>query len=235
MELVLYKKKNGPRLSFDKKWAKRIIDQSRHFIISGLLVLIYTQIDKIMIGSMLGSRSLGLYSAALKLCTIWSFVPEAIISSAKTIIFSLKQSKNNYLIRLKQTYFIVFWGCSFVAAIITLCGPLLINVVFGEDYSDAVTTLQILVWFMPLSQLGAARNIWLISENLSRYAKRFAAYGVVVNIGMNAILIPIMGINGAALATVITEVVTCFIAPLFYKETRKGASLICSSLCLNLK
>lgn len=235
VELVLYKKKNGPRLSFDKKWAKRIIDQSRHFIISGLLVLIYTQIDKIMIGSMLGSRSLGLYSAALKLCTIWSFVPEAIISSAKTIIFSLKQSKNNYLIRLKQTYFIVFWGCSFVAAIITLCGPLLINVVFGEDYSDAVTTLQILVWFMPLSQLGAARNIWLISENLSRYAKRFAAYGVVVNIGMNAILIPIMGINGAALATVITEVVTCFIAPLFYKETRKGASLICSSLCLNLK
>ena len=100
VELVLYKEKNGPRISFDKKWAKRIIDQSRHFIISGLLVLIYTQIDKIMIGSMLGSRSLGLYSAALKLCTIWSFVPEAIISSAKTIIFSLKQSKNNYLIRL---------------------------------------------------------------------------------------------------------------------------------------
>jgi len=64
---------------------------------------------------------------------------------------------------------------------------------------------------------------WLIvCEGKQKYAKWFAIVGVVTNILLNVILIPIMGITGAAIATAMTQIATALIAPLFFKEVREA-------------
>lgn len=235
MLFIFYKKIKGPKLSINKSLGKALLKQSHHFIISGIMVLIYTQIDKIMIGQMQNEFELGLYSAALTICTLCSFVPEAILISARASIFGAKQSGKNYLRKLKQTYAIIFWVCSAMSLIISLLSPIIINIIYGEQYLGAIPTLCLLVWYVPLSQLGVARGIWIVSENKNKYSKYYTFWGVIMNICLNAFMIPLWGILGATIATIITELFTLFITPLFYKETRIHTKYVIESIIFNFK
>lgn len=229
-----YKKKNGQKLKFNYKLGKELLKKSYHFIFSGIMIVIYTQIDKIMIGSMIDEAHVGFYSAALSLCSAWAFVPSAIITSARPSIYSSQKNGNKlYLKRLKQTFCIIFWICIAFGIIISLFSKLIVKILYGEQYYGAIIPLLILIWHVPFSQLGQARSIWIVGEGLNKYTKYYLMWGAILNIVLNSILIPIIGINGAAIATLITEVFVCVITPLFYKDTRKFTKLLFEGVTFN--
>lgn len=232
---IFYKKNRGQTLNLNFSFGKKLLGKSYHFIISGIMVLIYTQIDKIMIGQMLDEKQLGLYSAALAVCTLTSFVPDAILTSARATVFNAKQSGEHYLKRLKQTYALVFWVCTAMAFTISIASPLVVNIIYGEQYIDAIPTLSLLVWYIPLSYLGTARAIWIVTENKNKYSKYYTFWGVAMNVGLNAFMIPMWGILGATIATIITEMFTLFITPLFYKGTRIHTKYVIEAITFNFK
>lgn len=55
----------------------RLLRKSYHFIISGLAVTFYMQIDKIMIAKFLNTEAVGIYTAAATVAALWEFVPNA--------------------------------------------------------------------------------------------------------------------------------------------------------------
>lgn len=230
--LIFYKKMNGQKLTLDIDMGKYLLGKSYHFIISGIMVTIYTQIDKLMIGSMINETELGYYSAALTICSMWVFVPEAILTSAKPSIFQAKKENINYLKRLKQVYAIIFWLCVSVALFITIFSKYIVLIIYGKEYLKAVSVLRYLIWYVPFSQLGLARGIWIVSEEKNKYSKKYMLWGVIMNVTLNYILIPKIGILGATVATIITELFTCFITPLFYKETRIHTKYLLKSIFL---
>ena len=233
--LIFYRKNHGQRIAVNFSLGKNLLGRSYHFIITGVMVLIYTQIDKIMIGQMLDEYQLGLYSAALSVCTLTSFVPDAILTSARATVFNAKQSGEYYLKRLKQTYAIIFWVCAGIAFLISVAAPIIINIIYGEQYIGAVATLSLLVWYVPLSYLGLARGIWIVTEDKNKYSKYYTFWGVIMNVGLNAFMIPLWGILGATIATIITELFTLFITPLFYKETRIHTKYVLEAITFNFK
>lgn len=233
--LIFYKKNNGQRISINFSLGKNLLNRSYHFIITGIMVLIYTQIDKLMIGQMLDEYQLGLYSAALSVCTLTSFVPDAILTSARAAVFNAKQSGEHYLKRLKQTYAIIFWICAGMALIISIAAPLIVNIIYGEQYMGAISTLSLLVWYIPLSYLGSARGIWIVTEDKNKYSKYYTFWGVAMNVGLNVFMIPLWGIWGAAIATIITELFTLLITPLFYKGTRIHTKYVLEAITFNFK
>lgn len=87
----MYKRNNGQKLQFSYTEAKYLLKNSYHFIFSGLLVTLYTQMDKIMIGSYYTSQEVGLYSAATTISSMWGFIPEALINSIRPSIFEAKK------------------------------------------------------------------------------------------------------------------------------------------------
>lgn len=231
MLLYFYKKNEGQDLTFSTETARYLLGKSHHFIIANIIVSVYLQIDKIMIVNLLGNVQLGIYSAAYTICVAWGFLQEAIITSIRPSIFHAKQySEDAYLKKLKQLYFILFWVSVFISAIISISAPLLINVLFGIEYKDAAFVTSVMVWFMPLSTLGSARNVWLVSEDNGKYTKYFLTYGVVVNVALNLLWLPSKGIAGAAVATIITEIVTLFLAPLLYKSTRRHNRIVIDAI-----
>ena len=66
----------------------------------------------------------------------------------------------------------------------------------------------------------------------NKYVKYYLAIGVVVNLVLNLLLIPTIGIEGAALATLITQITTSLIGPLFFKETRVHTKIVWESFIL---
>lgn len=228
---IFYKKQGGSSFTFTISAAKYLLGKSHHFIAANIMSLTYVQIDKVMIGNMTNSAQLGLYSAALMISTAWLFLPDSLITSFRpTILSSRLISRTLFLSKLKQLYFTVFWLCTVVCLLITIFAPLIVPFLFGEDYSDSIVVLQVAVWFVPFSILGTARGIWIVGEEKGAYVKYYLFCGVLMNISLNLILIPAAGILGAAIASVITEFFTCFIAPMFFKETRVHSKIVTQAI-----
>lgn len=231
--VVCYFKDGGQKLRFNPKLAKEILSKSHHFMWSSLMVAAYSEMDKIMLGSMIDDTSVGYYSAALSLCNTWPFILKAIIDSAKPII--VKHHKDNYdlyIKRLRQLYAAIFYAGSIVALVFTIGAPLIIRLIYGQDYMDSVTPLRIICWYTSFSYLGVARSTWMICEGKQRFEKVLATCGAISNVAMNLIFIRSYGANGVALATLLTQVFTNFLIPFIFKETRGNSILIWEAITL---
>lgn len=219
--IFVYKKNDGPKLAFSGGTAAFLLKNSYHFILSAFFVTIYTQMDKIMIQKFLDDAQTGYYSIATTIFGYWVLVTTAITNASRPSIMSKKgRDEELYMRRLKQLYAILFWTSVAAAVFFTVFGQYLIPLVYGVKYIPSVPAVIITMWYAPFSVLGTARGIWIICEDKNKYVKYYVIMGAIANLILNAALIPVIGIEGAALATFITQVFTCLVAPLFYKETR---------------
>ncbi|BAR81108.1 MULTISPECIES: flippase [Bacillus] len=231
--LVVYFKKNPINLSFSKYYSKELFLNGYHFILSGLLVTIFTQMDRIMLGNLIGQESVGVYSVASNIATLWYFVPLAVINSARPIILKMKQiSIVEYQEKLKQLYAFIFWLGLLVSLFITVCSNLIIQTLYGQQYIEAAIPLAILIWASVFSLLGTARNIWIVSEGVNKYTKYYFLIGMFVNFVLNYIFINYFGVVGSAVATLIAQIITTIVAPLFFAKTRESTYLMSQALML---
>ena len=231
IEYYYYKRENGKPLKFSYDVGKILLKNSYHFIISGIMVAIYTQMDRIMIGQMMGDLDVGLYTTATAICSMWIFLPTSIIISFQPTIMEIKRKGNeaDYLYRLKQLYSLIIWLCFGVSAVVAICGRMIIYLLYGQAYLGAINVLRIIIWVETFSMIGTARGIWILCENKNKYVKYYLGIGAVLNLMLNIIMIPKFGISGAAIATLITQVMTSVFAPLLFKETRSFTKLVIDS------
>ena len=145
-----------------------------------------------------------------------------------------KESGNEelYILRLQQLYTGVSGLCLLGSLFIAVLAEPIVYILYGAEYLGATSALRIVVWCDAFSMIGVARNIWILSENKNKYIKYLLGMGAIVNVVLNALMIPTIGINGAAIATLITQIVTSLIAPLFFKETRVHTFIVLEAFTL---
>lgn len=218
---VSYRRSGGQKLSFSLKLSKELLSVSKHFILSGLMISIYGQMDKVMIGQMLSTTELGYYSTALAICNMWVFILAAIIDSARPLIMTYrKNNKVQYEEGLIKLYSAIIWITIFVSIGISIFAEWIVLILYGVAFLPAVATLRILTWYNAFSYLGVAMSIWLISENMQKYEKVKSGVGAISNLTLNVLFIPTLGITGAAFASLMTQIITNFIMPMFIRDLR---------------
>ena len=228
-----YKRSNGQKLKISISCGNEMLKYSYHFILSGMMVTIYSHMDSVMLKQMLSETAVGYYTAATKVAQMWSFVLTALINSARPLIISAR--KQNYAIYIKQNkrlYAAIIWIGIAVAAVMTIGGKWIIYFMYGQDYLPATSSLQISAWYTMFAMLGTARGIWVVCENKARYVKYYLGIGAVVNIILNYLMIPKFGPGGAAAATLITQIFTSVFAPALFKETREYTRNVIEALLL---
>ena len=233
MFLIFYKKHNGPKLSFSLKKGKSLLKQSHHYILSGMMVSLYAQTDKLMLKQMLDEETVGYYSTAVALCTMWTFVLNAIIDAMyPTIIQSFKESKETFDKKNRQLYAIVFYVSVFVSLMFVLFGRVAIGILYGKEYLPAALPLSVVTWYTAFSYFGVARNAWIVSNEKQKYLKYIYVAAAVINVGLNAVFIPIWGATGAAFASLLTQIFTSIILPYCIKDIRPNAKLMLEAIIL---
>lgn len=206
---------------FDLMTAKNILKDSWPLIFSGLAVMLYIRMDQVMIKEMLGDREVGLYSAAVRLSEVWYFIPMVITSSLFPAIVSAKKvSKELYYLRLQRLYTFMVWMAIGIALPMTFLSEWLVTLLYGEAYREAGQVLMIHIWAGVFVFLGVASGSWLTSENLQQFAFTRTLSGLFINIVLNLVLIPIYGLIGAAIATVIAQIMAAFVFDVFSEKTR---------------
>ncbi len=207
--IFIYRKLGGEKFSFSSNVAKRILKKSKHYILSTMMVVIYAQTDKIMLKFYLDESATGIYTAAVNIAGMSSFLFSAIIDSIRPAIFSYKKQGLNERFEnsICSSYSIVIYLALLQSVFMTVFSSFIVSLLYGDAYSDAATVLKIVVWYTTFSYIGLVRNIWILAEEKQKYLWIINLSGAVLNIVINAILIPICGTIGAAIASLITQ---CF-------------------------
>lgn len=224
---IFYVKENGFRPVISLPLGRKLLKQSYHYLISGLIAILYSKIDQIMLGDMLDKASVGLYSAALAIAGLWGMIPSAFIQSVSPILYKNAQTdRGMFLKRLKQSYAGIWFLNVCWSLAISLFSYWVVLLLYGAEYMGARKALIIVVWYSGISSLGSLTQVYLATENKNKYINYFALAGLVTDVALNALLIPHFGITGAAVATLATYCVIHIVMPLVIKDTREAAVLI---------
>ncbi len=233
--LLVYHWKIGwfPFFSFRWTEAKKLMIDAWPLIFAGMVVSVYMKIDQVMLKEMLDAKAVGVYAAAVKLCEAWYFLPTALIASLFPAVIEAKiKSKTLYDKRVQNLYDLMVWSSIAVALPTTLLADWVILILYGIDFQEAADVLRIYIWAGVFVTLGIASSKWLIAENLQRYLFFRTILGALLNVGFNLWLIPIYGIKGAAIATLVAQGTVGFLSLSFFKKTRHNFLMAAKSLSI---
>ncbi|MET1011295.1 MAG: flippase [Actinomycetota bacterium] len=176
------------------------------FAIDDGLSLAYVRIDAVLLGVLKGPTAVGLYQSATNLVLYLNVLPRMLNMSMYPQM-SRAWPDNPLALRHLRDASLRLLGA--VAIPITvgsfLLAPEIFGTLYGPKFEPAVRFYQLLVLVIPLRILGNTLGTAITS--VDRQAQRAFIVGVAaaLNLGLNLILIPMWSIDGAVVATLVTE------------------------------
>jgi len=95
-----------------------------------------------------------------------------------------------------------------------------IRILYGSNYLGAIPVLQIMAWRAVFMALFGSSGQLILIENLQRYAVVRNVIGCIVSVLLNYLLIPVWGIIGSAIATLVTMAFSGYFSHFFIKPYR---------------
>ena len=204
---------------FNFKIIKNLLNDSWPLILSGIAISVFMKIDQIMLGQMIGNKSVGIYSAAVKISEVWYFIPSVVVSSFFPTILSAKlKDEALYYKKLQLLFDILIWFAIFVSIIMTFFSDTIINLLYGSEYSEAGNVLKVHIWTGIAVSFGIIWSKWILIENKLKMIIIFHVLAMIINILYNYYFIPTQGVMGAAIATAFASITAQLIGILFYKR-----------------
>ena len=224
--LLMYKANQAvsfQRNKMPKKQLLEIFSYTSYLFVLAIVGQIYWQIDKLVLGMMLGTIAVAIYSAALNieniLRNVSSSIKDVLIPKATQIdessIFTTTLT-TDFMVKSGRIIFMIY-GLMLVG--ITVLGNKFIYLWLGEDYVSAVP----LLWILGYSAL--VPTILLPGEELCKTFNKHRTLTIIylcvslLNIVLTVIMVKTMGIYGAAYSTALGLVVGNVILTLgYYKK-----------------
>ena len=180
-----------------------------------LTITLYVNSDITMLGFMKSDYEIGLYSASVKVYTIiknlFTAIAVVLIPRFSLLIANGKSEEAKDLFS-KVFNTITLLVAPAMIGLFSLSDKIL-TLVAGSSYSDAGTSLAILSFAMLFSLYAYLYTNCILLPNRKEKVVFYASVvSAVVNIGLNLVIIPFWGINGAAITTLIAEGIMCFVA-----------------------
>lgn len=199
--------------------AVALLRDSWPLFLSGIVISIYMKADQVIINELLGPEEVGQYAAAIRLSEAWYFIPMVVASSLFPAIISAKnQSEELYNSRLQKLYDLMVWMSIIIALPMTFLSNWIVRILYGSEYGEAGNVLMIHIWTGVFVFLGVAFSGYLTAENKTKKAFYRTLLGAVLNVILNYVLIPIYGIIGSAIATLLGQFFANYVYDIFDKD-----------------
>ena len=207
--VVIYTKMKNQAFKFTFAMAKRLFHRSKYFILAASMVTVFQNTDHIMLKMMVGDSQNGFYTAAITCATIFHFLYFAIVDSVRPVILENKKANSlEYEEDLASLYSIVIYVAVAQAVGFTVLAKPIVLTLYGQEYMGTIQVLRVVVWQIAFSHMGTVRNIWMLAEGKESMVWKINLTGALLNILINALLIPFFGAWGAAFASLMTQIFT---------------------------
>jgi O-antigen/teichoic acid export membrane protein len=175
-----------------------------------LLSAIYFRCDVFFIERWRGLEAVGAYNAAFRIVEALRLFPAAVLAVSFPALCTARDGR---LLRALVTPLVV--AATFIAAAVYLTAPLMLELLYGARFVDAAPALAILALAVPLFFANYALTHQVIAWDGQRAYLAIVTGALAANLIGNVALIPARGLQGAAISTVVTEVVVtlgCLVA-----------------------
>jgi len=216
---------------FDFSLVKKLLREALPLLVSAALFPIFMEADILLIARLLGEYEVGIYSASSRLITQLVFLGHII-----TMTFYLALSKRidnsstDEIIFTKGLIKILFvFGCS-MSLIVSVMSDFIIELLYGDSFKGAGAVLAILAWKWVFIFPAALFSRLLILKGLMRYELIKSLVVAAFSLTANYLLIPVVGITGAAVISVLSYFIADYLIYSAFKPTRDIFKL--ASICM---
>jgi O-antigen/teichoic acid export membrane protein len=217
--IILRKKIGKSTLSFSYNSLKETFRHAAPYGISDFLWQLYARIDIVLIGFILGEVAAGIYNVGYRVVFFLFFIARfTSVALFPTVSKLYHESKYEFQKMYDKSMNMMIMICVPVSAGLWLIAPKLISLVFGSAFSESSVILRILSALFITTCLASIMEVFLMSSDRQvRRAKRQWT-ATWITIILNAVLIYLYGIEGAAVA-----VLACsFLLVIFYIHELKS-------------
>jgi len=207
---VLWQGGVRPVLPLDRAVARGLLINGAPLALSSFLTLAYQHADKVITTAVLGTEGTGQLTAAF---VITFGVIELLSTTVLVAVFPLMSRTYSSGMRAMFEFMIeklAFFNLLLslpVALITSLLAVPLATLLFGADFTRTASVLAVLIWYTSAAMLSAVFAQALLIENRQRRTLAIRASGLALNVVLNLILLPAIGVAGAAVATLVSELV----------------------------
>jgi O-antigen/teichoic acid export membrane protein len=167
-----------------------------------VLSALYFRIDVFLVQLWSGTEAVALYNAAFRLVEALRLFPAAVLAVVLPTLVRAGDLRPLTRVAVPVTGFAVA-----VTVVLWIAAGWLIPFLYGAPYAAAVPAFRVLLLSFPLLSLNYALTHQLVGWDGQRAYLWLCALALVVNIAINTRLIPLWSIEGAAWATLATEIV----------------------------
>jgi O-antigen/teichoic acid export membrane protein len=204
--------------NIDKSIMISLLKDSWPLMLASASFVIFSNIDNLMIESMLNTHAVGVYNASYKLVTLWYFLPGLILGSLMPAMVSASTKSDVLYKRMQYVASMLIYISLVIPIIYITFSEQLISITYGAEFKESSSILVVLVWVNCLIFYNSCWNRWMIIQNKTKRLLSFHLYTAVFNIIFNLVLIPKYGSVGAAYALLLSLFLTYLIHFILYKE-----------------
>jgi O-antigen/teichoic acid export membrane protein len=165
-----------------------------------LLSALYFRIDVFLVEAWKGSEEVARYTAVFRLVEALRLFPSAVLAVSMPALCRARDLALLVRVATKVTTFGLF-----ATVMLSAAAGWMIPLLFGEPYASAVPAFRILMLSFPLLSLNYALTHQLLGWDGEWAYAVICGLALAVNVALNARLIPMLSIEGAAWTTVATE------------------------------
>lgn len=189
-------------------WAKIVLTlkAAYPFAISGVLWILYYQVDIVMLEALSTETETGFYGASYRVLEIFSALPRVIFYVIFTRLAKYKVSAPEKL--PEQLYKATRLLLMTVIPLVCLAGVFqsrLIQLLYGDEFARSLLSLSILLPSLAVKVFGTISEQFLQATGSERKVPRILMAAAFSNVAINAFLIPQFASIGAAIATLLSE------------------------------
>ena len=204
---VLKKHIIKPKFELDADFCKKITLLAIPFAVTSLLYNVYYSIDIVMLTNMVGNYPTGIYNATYKLIsvlTLFYSVYTAVIFPVMSKFF--KNDEKMLLISFEKSIKYLMLIIIPLAVATVVYSTDIIHFIYGHEYDASSSVLSILIWTVCLLFISGAANTLLNASHKEVTVTKIYAMAAIFNIVLNLFMIPYLSYNGAAITTVLSDV-----------------------------
>jgi O-antigen/teichoic acid export membrane protein len=192
------------KISFDFQLLKKMLSYSLPIMIGSLAFVTNENLDKLLLGDLIGNEQMGIYAACYKLGVFMTLYIMAFRLGAEPFFFNHADKKN-----AKETYAkILTWFTilgSFFMIIVVVFIDLFAKVLLGKpEYFEALQIVPIILLANLFLGIYNNLSVWYKLTDKTKYGMYFSLLGAFITIAFNLIMIPKIGFIASAWATLIT-------------------------------
>lgn len=204
----------------DKVDIKVVIPKLRHvlsetwpFGLGTVFAFIYIQSDIIMVKYIAGNVEAGYYNTAFVILTGVLVLPSIIFGKFLLVKYhrwANSDQEKLYLVYKKGNISMFILGV-LLMLIILGTSSYFIPILFGIDYNPSIALVNILALTLPFSFLSYSVGATLVTKDNMKFKVKLMGLIALFNVLLNSVLISSFGAKGAAISTVVSNVLLLFL------------------------